>query len=127
MQSDATLLYQRRRLILLVILSLLWLSAGIVEGIRPSNEATFRDALFGLAHAWLLEMWCSADAARRGRPLGHAWRWMIFLFWFVAVPAYLVWSRGWKGVLMTVGFAILLVACLSAGVFVGEGLGLTIQ
>ncbi len=125
MESDSNLNLARRRRILLGILTLLWLSAGIVEGIRPSPEAALRDALFALAHAWLLEMWCSADAALRGRPLGHAWRWMIFLFWFAAVPAYLVWSRGLKGVLTTIGLAALLLGCLSAGVFVGDLVRLT--
>ena len=120
MESDSNPNLARRRRILLGILSLLWLSAGIVEGIRPSPEAALRDALFALAHAWLLEMWCSADASLRGRPLGHAWRWMIFLFWYITVPAYLVSSRGWRGVGTLVVSIVLLLACLSAGVFAGN-------
>lgn len=41
--------------------------------------------------------WCLLDASWRGQPLTWAAQFLTFLFWPIAVPIYLVSSRGWRG------------------------------
>lgn len=47
--------------------------------------------------------WCLADASWRCKPMTWAAQLLTFLFWPIAVPIYLVASRGWRGL----GWALL--------------------
>ncbi len=61
-------------------------------------------------------MWyCTADARLVGKPLIQLAKLGIFFGWPVAVPIYLLWARGMKGLglLLLHGFLLLLVAVLS--------------
>jgi len=47
-------------------------------------------------------MWCVVDSMLRGKYWPRYWHWITFWAWPVAVPVYLVWSRGARGLLLAV-------------------------
>jgi len=59
--------------------------------------------LIALLWACFATAWCVADASRRGAPLLPVLQMIMFLLWPIAVPIYLVTSRGWRGL----GYAVL--------------------
>jgi hypothetical protein len=82
----------------------LWLLAifyaiAIVWGVRSvyQSEPSVLDFLVPLANAICLGAWAIVDARRRKHPIPmSAQPWFVFLA-IVLVPAYVVWSRGWRG------------------------------
>jgi len=41
--------------------------------------------------------WCLIDSSRRGRPMTWSVQFLVFFFWSIAVPIYLIATRGWRG------------------------------
>jgi hypothetical protein len=66
---------------------------------------------------------CVADAYSRGTCVPHSLRWVAFWTWMLAVPVYLVWSRGRKGVLFAIAFSA---AAYALGI-VGAAVGFSIR
>ncbi|MEM9351999.1 MAG: hypothetical protein AAGA92_03220 [Planctomycetota bacterium] len=64
--------------------------------------------------------WMSVDARRSGRPLPGVVIMLSVLLWFVALPVYLVASRGWKGAGLALLHAVGLFAAGSAGAVIYE-------
>ena len=56
------------------------------------------DLLFPLVFAVALGSWAVVDARRRRHPIPMLARPWFFFFALLAVPAYVVWSREWRGV-----------------------------
>jgi hypothetical protein len=70
-------------------------------------QPSLLDLLVPLALSWALARWAFADAAARGRPLPELSRHWFFLLALVLVPAYVVRSRGGRGLLLVVLHAVL--------------------
>jgi hypothetical protein len=52
--------------------------------------------------------WCVVDARRRGKPIVLAVQFIMLIFWSLAVPIYLIATRGWRGVGWVIVNSILL-------------------
>lgn len=85
-----------------VTVYVLGLGWGVTAAIGRDDSPSQLVISFGLAVT--CAMWCTADAAARGRALVWPARFGILLFWPVGVPLYLIWSRGMWG-LITAGLA----------------------
>jgi hypothetical protein len=86
--------------------------------VPPSKSADF---LSGFVLAFLITMVCVYDAAAVGQPWAFGERLPFLILWPVAVPIYVVRSRGWWGcvllmihgsVLFSVSFAVAITAVL---------------
>ena len=89
---------------LVASLYLLWAASGIAQGLSlPPDWLLWLQAALAAA---VMTTWCAVDAARRDRPLGPARLALILVSWPVAVPIYLLVSRGWKGLFIALGHAI---------------------
>jgi hypothetical protein len=72
---------------------------AIVAGIRGAyaSRSSDLDLLLPIAEAVCLGWWALADARRRGHDIPTTARWLFFVLAGVVVPAYIIWSRGWRG------------------------------
>jgi len=77
-----------------------------LAGVRAAIAETGRtDVLISLVLCSGMALGCAQDARRMGRAMPGAASLAVFFTWPVAVPAYLVWSRGWKrGLLAAMAF-----------------------
>ncbi|MHC4970712.1 MAG: hypothetical protein ACYTG3_00085 [Planctomycetota bacterium] len=78
------------------------LIAYVLFALRGARDATLPEpCLSDLAMAFLAAIAvtkaCVMDSRLVGKPLPRAARWVMFFTWPLAVPVYLVWSRGWVG------------------------------
>lgn len=92
------------------------IAAGVVHASLVA-EAGPVDLLRAFCTAIIVTLLCITDSKIIGRPMLHAARWIMFFTWPVAVPIYLVWSRGAKGLLVLVGHVGALVG-MSVGIVV---------
>src|SRR5438132_4247610 len=77
---------------------------ALVPGIRRLYywEPSFLDLLVPIAFVIALGWWAVVDASVRRHPIPILARPWFFLFGWLLVPGYVVWSRGWRGVLWIV-------------------------
>lgn len=99
----------RSTIVGIVCLALLLASMGVRAAI--SDPAPI-DLLLKLVLACGVAGMCVADSRRIGRPMAGLAPVAIVIVWPVAVPVYLVWSRGWRSGLMRTGAFLLSVAVL---------------
>ena len=86
----------------LVVLGVLVAVAGVRAATVEQGPA---DLLLSLTIGCVVAMGCMTDARRRGRPLPSISAFAIFAVWPIAVPIYLLWSRGArKGSLLALAF-----------------------
>lgn len=52
--------------------------------------------------------WVVWDAQSRRCTPCYDFGFLVYLGWVVAIPGYLVWTRGWRGLLVLIGFVVLL-------------------
>jgi len=78
------------------------------------------DIVASLACALFTTSWSVSDARRRGHPIVHVLQLLMFLTWAVAVPLYLIWSRGWKGLGWVVFHCIGLLAIATIFLLIAE-------
>jgi hypothetical protein len=104
------LAYRRIALCVIPGALMLWTAA-------PGPFALF--AAVGMAAAVLF--WCALDARVHEKPFPHGIAMALAFTWPVGIAAYLVWTRGWRGlvlyVLALVGSALLLGAEACVGAF----------
>ena len=89
--ASAEALIWRRRIYVAMIFLLAFASGA--------RSVLFRDALGFICEVMLAvfaTMCCIVDSQIRGKVIGWSVYWLIFLLWPFAVPAYLIWSRGWR-------------------------------
>jgi hypothetical protein len=88
---------------------------AIVSGARQAYwfQESLLDLLIPLAEALCLGLWAEEDANRRGYPIPMLSRSWFILLPLILVPAYLVWSRGWRGL------AWILINCVAWFVLTG--------
>ena len=94
----------RHTLCFLALLSLLAVAWGLrsIDQAEPSGLDLLSPIIINFSAGW----WATVDARLRRRPipmLSHAW---FFLLAGLLVPAYVIWSRGWRGALwlLAIGF-----------------------
>ena len=68
-----------------------------------SSPYTLTEAIASFACGIFTTSWAVSDSRKRGHPIVHILQLLMFLTWTVAIPIYLIWSRGWKGL----GWAVL--------------------
>ena len=88
----------------LVCLALLLALAGVRSA---TSEATAIDLLLNFVLSCGMAIICVADSRRIGRPMPAVAHIAILFAWPMAVPIYLVWSRGWKRGLLGAGAFLL--------------------
>ncbi|HWB21094.1 MAG TPA: hypothetical protein VG711_12385 [Phycisphaerales bacterium] len=83
------------------------------------------DVMLWVSIAFSAALACIADSKVRSRPMVHSAKLGLLVYWPVTVPVYLVWSRGWRG-LVWIGVHLLavMVVFAAAGVVLGSVLGL---
>jgi hypothetical protein len=64
-----------------------------------ATQPSALDLLFPVAFSLILGWWSVSDSLRRRRPIPLLSRPWFVLFAWAAVPGYVVWSRGWRGLL----------------------------
>lgn len=76
-----------------------WYLCAPMDGIRSAalNESPL-DLLVPLAITLPLAWWAIGDSRARGQPIPLLSRQWFLLAGTALVPAYVVWSRGWRGV-----------------------------
>src|SRR5262249_50079942 len=67
-------------------------------------------ALMAISWVFCLVGTCAIDSQLRGAPLDDTSRWGMVWLWPVAVPGYMIWSRGRRGLLLLLAFAAAFVA-----------------
>jgi hypothetical protein len=73
---------------------------------RVANPSSWILVLYALLLATIATEWCVLDAYQRGRPIVSVVQMIMFFTWPLAVPVYLIVSRGWRGVAYAVLHAI---------------------
>ena len=76
------------------------------------------DYVISLIIGILVTQFCILDAKILGKNLARSFYWLIFFTWPLAVPLYLMWSRGWKGLLWAFvhAFGLIVVIGISSAV-----------
>jgi roadblock/LC7 domain-containing protein len=70
-------------------------------GVLQAQRADELKSIFAaLAMATAATMWCIVDASSRGSYYRHSYRWITMITWPIAVPVYLIYSRGARGALL---------------------------
>ncbi len=103
---------RRGTIISLVCLGLLWVLAGARAA---TVDIGLADLLIAVTTYSGMALLCVLDARRRRKPMAGIAGPAIFFFWPIAIPAYLVWSRGWKRGLLAASAFLTAVAVLHLG------------
>ncbi len=74
-------------------IAILWGAQGAVASVQSGG-----DAIFQLSSALCLGMWAVADARQRQKPIPFFQQQWFFIFAGLVVPAYVIVTRGWKGI-----------------------------
>jgi hypothetical protein len=79
--------------------------AAILDGVAESAPSApmWKSFVIALPMATAATMWCIVDAASRGGYYPHSFRWLTMFTWPIAVPVYLIRSRGFMGGLVAMG------------------------
>ena len=80
---------------LLLVLYLLFAFMAAAQALQPGNGLVH--ALASVTVCAVLARWCLIDAQLKGRLVVTSFHWLLFWLWPVAVPLYLLWSRGLWG------------------------------
>jgi hypothetical protein len=112
-----------RRWLLLAVVMVMAALLGLARTLVPDSPALLL-GLVGQSVAFAIL--CLADSRVTGKPVSPGFVWACFLLWPVAVPGYLLWSRGWlKGAGLCLLFACLwLMASVGTSVAVHLAAGL---
>ncbi|MGI8437075.1 MAG: hypothetical protein ACR2NX_09260 [Chthoniobacterales bacterium] len=64
----------------------------------PGGLPAISAAIAGYLMASSIALWVRADARKCGRSVGYDGDSFVFLFWPIAVPVYLIWTRRWGAI-----------------------------
>ncbi|HLQ37677.1 MAG TPA: hypothetical protein VK348_07740 [Planctomycetota bacterium] len=113
--TTPALMGRRTAILSLVCLALLVALTGARQAIVERGRI---DVVVVLVVCSGMALACVYDARRLGRPLPGIAPSAILFAWPIAVPAYLVWSRGWKrGMLQAMAFLVALAVLLYGSFF----------
>lgn len=96
----------------------LYLSTIAWGAVQVFNQNIGPYLLFGIFMAATATQWTVLDARRRGHSIRHILLLLIVLFWSIAVPIYLIWSRGFRGLGWALLHALGLLLALCLGYYV---------
>jgi hypothetical protein len=65
--------------------------------------------MLSFAYALVIALWVRTDRRKRGVSVPYEFDAFVFFFWYVAMPYYLYKTRGWRGLMIVLGIAILVV------------------
>jgi hypothetical protein len=99
--------------IVIYVLAIAW---GVQSVIASEQSAT--PFVVSVALALTCTIWCVADARARGKELIWPARIGVFFFWPFAVPIYLIWSRGLRGVVTALVAGVAWIAIMWAAFLV---------
>src|SRR3954469_15297758 len=99
----------RPKRIVLLILVIVWAIAGILEAVINHRGAGYvaYTVGHGLLTTFLGLLWVQYDSTERGYPLSKALKVMVCLFGAIAIPYYLLRTRGLGGGVIGIGKAML--------------------
>ena len=107
------LMLRRLRVVFLVFLHLLAILWGVHS--TAADGAGDVSFLFSLIAAWAVVTLCVHDSRIRNTPFAHILQFIMFGTWTVSAPIYLIWSRGWRGILWALLWSISLLICILVG------------
>lgn len=92
----------------------LFLGTGILWGMLFAHQplGQLGEQIVGLAVSEFLALWAIYDSRRRGRPIPVLSQDWLLAFAVVLVPLYVLWSRGWRGV-VAIGLTVFAWSLLS--------------
>jgi hypothetical protein len=93
---------RRLRRVLGLSLYAIMAASGLLGVLLP-NSGDWLSLFFAVAFAFTVTYWCIVDGRVVGHPILTSFYWLMFFLWPVAVPIYLIWTRGLRGL----GFALL--------------------
>jgi hypothetical protein len=70
--------------------------------------------LLALAMASAVTYLCIVDSRIVGRPIVQSVHWIMFFTWPIAAPIYLIYSRGWRGVVLLLLHGVGLIVVVNA-------------
>jgi hypothetical protein len=114
--------YRRLRLFSLAVFLALWAIACshfTLEAFGRAWPTDYVDVLVNLGFSLCVVAWLWADSAARDVRIIHTWSWLMFLFWPVIWPAYLIWRGRWWGMLEAGVYLAAIFAAIIAGGIVG--------
>ncbi len=112
LQSSSSKL-RRLLVITLYVSSLSW---GVVQVMAPAVAGALY-YLFGITMAGCAAWWAVLDARDRGKPILHILQLLVLVFWPIAVPIYLIATRGFRGLGLSVAHAVGLILVLCIGFY----------
>ncbi|MEM9412124.1 MAG: hypothetical protein AAGA30_13490 [Planctomycetota bacterium] len=107
---------RKLRRILIIKIYIAFLFWGVVQVLAPEVGGLYY--LFALVAGGSAAWWAVLDASDRGRPILHIVQFFVLLFWPLAVPVYLIASRGIRGFGLSVAHAVGLMLALLIGFYV---------
>jgi hypothetical protein len=96
--------------VFLIFLHLFAIAWGFNTG--AANKAPI-SVLIPITFAIVVVVACATDAARRGTPIVNIGKFIMLFSWPVSAPIYLIWSRGWRGLLWSMLWAVTLYLCFA--------------
>jgi hypothetical protein len=105
----------------IIIYVLLALSIGmsvlaVTASVKDSEVSDVAQSLWSLAFVFLIIMWVFGDAKERKFHKPFDFGFIIYVFWPILFPWYLVNTRGHEGILIFLGFIMLWIAPLLSGI-----------
>jgi hypothetical protein len=74
-----------------------YLSAALIGLTSALSQNALVEYLGTFLMACTSAEWCLIDSSRRGKPMTWSVQFLVFVFWSIAVPIYLIATRGWRG------------------------------
>jgi len=103
-------------LILLVSVSTIGLSVLSTHRVAQSAAT---DLMLRFAFALVIALWVRADRRSRRVSLPYEFDAFVSFFWYVAMPYYLYKTRGWRGLVIALVMAILVVTPIMVSTILG--------
>jgi hypothetical protein len=104
-------------LVFLHVMAIVWGTQAIL---REDSPSVLVDLILPIVFALAVVQTCVIHSRISGRPILHIVRFIMLLTWPVTAPAYLIWSRRWRGLLWAGLLAVTLLVCSAAGALVAE-------
>jgi len=90
--------------------------AAFWGAVQVLSSNTLVILLGSVLFALLVTGWCVVDARKLGKPMLPVVQMIMFFTWPIAVPIYLIWTRGFRGLGYTLLHAAGLYAVMAAAV-----------
>lgn len=116
--SSQTNIDRVRRLRTITFVALVVVSIAFAAWAAADSDGELmqdEDLVFGLADGLLVSLWCRFDGLVRGKSPSVLALAGILIFGLIGFPIYCIWSRGWRGLLLLLGFMVAIVLAGAVG------------